>query len=459
MRLGRIDRLPAWLWLALPAAALLPVWRWSAARLLDGSDDPLGFAALAVLVLLAVRDRERLLTSPRRVGVWCALALAAAAVLGAGTFPALVRGVLGVMAMCAALIASRTRAQPLLAIAGLGLLALPLLSSLQFYAGFPLRVITAEASRLLLTAGGMEVARSGSALMIAGRLVLVDAPCSGIRMAWVAYFIAFLSSAWLRLPDRRLVGLLPFVGATVLAGNIVRNTLLVAMASSTVAWPPASHEAIGMAAFAGVCVLVLRRLVNAARVPATEPPTAPDLGPVATGSFPGRARMLVLAAYAGLAAWPWLQHAAPYARPAAYEWPVHFEGRPLRPLALSAVERRFADRFPGAIGRFTDEERIIVLRHVTAPTRMLHPAADCFRGLGYRVYAEALENRTLGRQGTMPALWRCFVAKQGSTVLRVCDRIVDASGQSFTDTSAWYWSAVSGRSAGPWQAVTTATPM
>ena len=50
---------------------------------------------------------------------------------------------------------------------------------------------------------------------------------------------------------------------------------------------------------------------------------------------------------------------------------------------MSEVEQRFAARFPGAIARFSDGERVIVLRHVERPTRMLHPAADCFRGLGY----------------------------------------------------------------------------
>jgi hypothetical protein len=38
----------------------------------------------------------------------------------------------------------------------------------------------------------------------------------------------------------------------------------------------------------------------------------------------------------------------------------------------------------------------------------------------------------------------------------VCERIVDAKGEAFTDTSHWYWASLLGRSAGPWQAVTTA---
>jgi len=137
-----------------------------------------------------------------------------------------------------------------------------------------------------------------------------------------------------------------------------------------------------------------------------------------------------------------------------HEWPADWDGTPLRPLALSEVERRFANHFPGAIARLTDGERLFVLRQVTQPTRMLHPAADCYRALGYRIVQARLERDAQAR------LWRCFNAERGGHgKLRVCERIVDARGQAFTDTSAWYWAGASGRSAGPWQAVTVATPM
>ena len=46
-------RLAAWGWLALHAAALWPHGLWAARRMLDGSDEPLGLAALAALLMLA----------------------------------------------------------------------------------------------------------------------------------------------------------------------------------------------------------------------------------------------------------------------------------------------------------------------------------------------------------------------------------------------------------------------
>ncbi|MGY4831352.1 hypothetical protein ACVNIS_22465 [Sphaerotilaceae bacterium SBD11-9] len=138
---------------------------------------------------------------------------------------------------------------------------------------------------------------------------------------------------------------------------------------------------------------------------------------------------------------------------AAPEWPTQWDGHALRPLALSAVELRFAARFPGHIARLTDGEQVVVLREVRQPTRMLHPAADCYRGLGYRIAQAQLERDAQAR------MWRCFVAERAGRRLRVCERIVDAQGQAYTDASSWFWAAQLGQSTGPWQAITTARSM
>ena len=136
----------------------------------------------------------------------------------------------------------------------------------------------------------------------------------------------------------------------------------------------------------------------------------------------------------------------------AWEWPAQWDGAALRPLAMTPVEQRFARQFPGSLARLTDERQVLVMRHVTAPTRMLHPAADCYRALGYRITDHQLEEDGQHRR------WRCFIATlEDGTPLRVCERITDAQGQAFTDTSAWYWAALRGQSRGPWLAVTTAS--
>jgi hypothetical protein len=159
------------------------------------------------------------------------------------------------------------------------------------------------------------------------------------------------------------------------------------------------------------------------------------------------------------------------------ELPRQWQGAAVRPLALSAVEQRFAERFPGRITRLTDGRQIVVLRDVAAPTRMLHPAADCYRALGYRIEGERLERTAASTPPRLPAargslppegalgessantVQRCFTARKNGVALRVCEQIEDARGHRFADTSAWYWAATMGQSRGPWRAVTMTQPL
>ncbi|MBO9514097.1 MAG: exosortase Q [Variovorax sp.] len=254
----RLDRAPATAWLALQAVALAPHALWMARRLHDGSDDPLGLLALAALAVLVWRARRELRPAPR-LG-WLALATAgtlAAAVLrtGVGPLPALpplAAALAAVLALACGLLAFLPRRIAGPPVVLLAMLALPLLSSLQFYAGYPLRVVTAEASRWLLMAG-FSVAREGSSLLVDGQLVIVDAPCSGVQMAWLGYFTACVAGLGSGLEGRRFLARLPAVGLLVLVGNILRNSVLVALEAAGRVPPPWLHDAFGLMVLALVC--------------------------------------------------------------------------------------------------------------------------------------------------------------------------------------------------------------
>src|SRR6187549_2398020 len=190
--------------------------------------------------------------------VWLALAVlltSLATVLGL-LAPPLLAALLAALAFATALAAFAPAGTPVLPLAGLAILALPVVSSLQFYAGYPLRVVTAEASRWLLGAAGFDATREGSAMLVDGRLVIVDAPCSGVQMVWMAWFCASAVACWRELPDRIFARRLAFVGAIVLAGNIVRNALLVGLEARDSAASPWQHEAIGMVVLGLVCAAV-----------------------------------------------------------------------------------------------------------------------------------------------------------------------------------------------------------
>ncbi|MBS1197303.1 MAG: exosortase [Proteobacteria bacterium] len=434
--------LPAWLWVLLPVVALWPIWLWTVERFCDGSDDPLGVLAIALLLISVWRERQSFVSRPRTGGIAVAVLLAAAASFSG--LPSLARAVIAVLAVMAVLFALRGARTPLLAWVGLGLLALPVLSSLQFFAGYPLRIVTAEASAQLLQLIGLSVVRQGGALMVQGKLIVVDAPCSGIQMAWMGYFTACGTAAWLRLSNKAFLCRLPLIGLIVMSGNILRNTLLVAKESGLVAWPAWSHEAVGLAAFALVCLLILRHVAAA---------TAKTwVAPLYSFSPSGKRTLLAAAcsfAVIGLMQALVPENASAHSTENRQEWPNEFEGRPLQPMALSSVEQRFAENFPGAIARFNNQNQIVTLRDVRQPTRKLHPARDCYRGLGYGISEESLQESKTGLQ-------RCFIARRGGNALQVCEYIQDKAGHSFTDASSWYWAAVIGDSHGPWRAVTTA---
>lgn len=252
-----LDRAPAALWLALLAAALAPTWGWMARRLLDGSDDPLGILAVAALGLLAWRSRRALRAAPRLGWLLAALAGALLSAALQGALPALLTALLALLALGAGLVAVLPAGIAPAPVLGLSVLSLPLLASLQFYAGYPLRVLTAEASRWLL-APWFAVERSGTALQVDGRLVIVDAPCSGVQMLWLAYFTACAVALHAGHGNRAFLARLPLVSALVLAGNVLRNTVLVAAEGSGHRLAGAAHDAVGLAVLALVCLAIAR---------------------------------------------------------------------------------------------------------------------------------------------------------------------------------------------------------
>ena len=244
-------------WLGLQAAALWPQWIWYWRRLVDGSDEPVGVIALGTLAILVARLAHRLRQVPDLRWIAAAGVLTLGSALALHTTP-LLSALVGVLALAAGLLAWLPGDVPRLPYAGLLVLSLPLLSSLQFYGGYPLRVVTAQLSCWILQAMGFLAERSGSSIQVSGQLVVVDAPCSGIQMAWMAYFAAFAAAAARAMHDRILLGRLPLVGVLVLTGNTLRNTILVAWEAHGSAPDALWHQGIGLLLLAAVCWLVLK---------------------------------------------------------------------------------------------------------------------------------------------------------------------------------------------------------
>lgn len=145
-----------------------------------------------------------------------------------------------------------------------------------------------------------------------------------------------------------------------------------------------------------------------------------------------------------------LPDTAPSPLPASARWPAAYEGRPLTLIAPTPEDRFLARQFPGQVARFSDGRRQIVLRRVSAATRTLHPASDCFRAIGYTVTPAPMRLAPDGQPAS------CFTASRDGRTLTACEQVRDVnSGESWPDISSWYWSALLGASPGPWTAALT----
>ena len=234
-------------------AALWPVWTWYVARMLDGSDEPWGIAALLpALALLLRRARPEPIGTERCLAVAGLLGIYA---LGFGTLPPLVRAMIAVSA-AAVVFPPRQGAA---GVWSLLLLSLPVLATMQFYLGYPLRAITAGASAWMLHAAGLDVARTGLTLWWRGEAVSVDAPCSGIRMLWGGLALASGLCAWSGRRFWPTIGVLAVAFLVVLAANVLRATLLFYKEAHVVHLPDWTHAGVGCACFA-LAVLVIFQL-------------------------------------------------------------------------------------------------------------------------------------------------------------------------------------------------------
>jgi exosortase/archaeosortase family protein len=253
----RSDRLRAGV-LAATALACWPVWPWYVAHLGDSRDDAAALVALALLAVLPARPPA----APAPVGLRALLPSFAALALYAATFPFVPRLASALLAFLAlgfawSLWRHGTPFRPWAV--GLGLLALPMASSLQFYLGYPLRLASGAVALVLLRVGGAAVERQGVYLRAGGELVMIDAPCSGVRMLWAALLLAFGLAALFHLRAR---GSLIAAGAAIVlavAGNGLRTAALF-LADTTAAdtnapqLPPFAHGGIGAIVFATAAI-------------------------------------------------------------------------------------------------------------------------------------------------------------------------------------------------------------
>jgi exosortase/archaeosortase family protein len=236
--------------------ALWPVIDWYVNRLLDGSDEKFGVLALitAIGYLLTQRANDRqpqipLLTLSLLMLVYLCSYVYLPAIFRA----AIAITLLGVL--CPHYFLGRGLTP---ALWGLLLLSLPVMASLQFFLGYPLRWLVGDVAAHLLQLNGLAVTHTGTLLNWDGGSVSIDAPCSGIKMMWFGFYLCLTLACVYRMRLARLLALSLMTLGIIIAANILRATALFYIESGLIPMPAWAHDGVGMVTFIAAAIAILR---------------------------------------------------------------------------------------------------------------------------------------------------------------------------------------------------------
>jgi len=238
-------------------ACFWPVWRWYVDRLDDGSDEPWALVALLAAVALSW-PRDGFKWNPRDPLLLGAAACTLLYAVLAPFAPPLLRALAAMAALGCSWISVSGARNRWPAVLCLLVLSVPVIASLQFYAGYPLRTLTASGATWLLNLLGIDATRSGTSMVAYGRTVLVDAPCSGVRMLWTASVLcASLAAMRTRITSSAMAAALACVVPIVLVGNTARAAMLFVIETADKPPPSYLHSLVGIVTFVIVAASLL----------------------------------------------------------------------------------------------------------------------------------------------------------------------------------------------------------
>lgn len=477
--------------------AFWPIWWWYCERTFDKSDEPLGIVALITLIALTWSRRPKSTTQAeylegghvvvmdrKSADYWICMLLLGSYCVALVVAPNAVQAVLATGVI--GILLNRARSgDPLMP--GdwlLLLLSLPLISSLSYYCGYPLRVLASNAASIMLNLGGISVHAQEATLVWNCASVSIDQPCSGIRMLWVALFLGATVCSIRRFGKIATVQLVTTSIIAALVANAFRVSSLFYLEAGIIVlsepWHHIAHEGIGIISFVVAALIIigagLLKQNDLTKPSYSLSPNQPLddkdlssnglessfskqvghvflLSQVRSRCSLARLCLFVFCVCAALLPLVPSKQRSLENSVAFSGWPTKFEGQPILVQRLSPQMARFADRLPGRLAVFTDGNKRIIFRWVTKPTRLLHPAENCYRASGYNIewmpqYKDSNQNS-----------WSLFKATKDGEALLVRERLFDEHGNSWTDNSAWYWSGVLQHSRAPWWSVCVVEPV
>lgn len=245
------------LFLLLQILAFWSVWQSIAARFLGSGESPWEFLPLISLVLLSSSGSSKVCADPDSLTLGSAAVFLIAYTVSIPVLPSLGRAVLAIISLTFIISRWRFDSQFHLGVFGLLLLSLPLTDSLNFFLGYPMRVVVGESVAFLLGLQGMEVHREGVTLFFGEKTIAIDAPCSGVKMLWFGSLLAIILSLLLRIGNLRLLLVLACTLPAILLGNILRASALFYVEGGMVSGQDWMHAAIGVIGFAVTALVIL----------------------------------------------------------------------------------------------------------------------------------------------------------------------------------------------------------
>ncbi len=413
--------------LAIVCIAIFPVWNWLFVRYADSSDESFGWLALIfILVKLFKTKSEELYKTTDYVFVSMLLL---AYVVCYHQIPMLGRAMLAFSALAVLISRKIYNTSFNLSVWGLLMLALPINATLQFYIGFPLRLLSSKIAGTLLRLSGINISVSGGVIQFGELAVSVDAPCSGVKMLYVTALLVCLISVYNNLSFVKTI-LLSVSGLLILiVANSLRATWLFFSESSLIF---ASHKKI-IHDITGVVIflLILFAILGGCKLLERVADSTSNRGNVRQGKPLIKVTFFIICTFALLVQF---SEKKSVINSFEIEMPKVWGGKPLTQLPMSDKEQFFLQSFPGRILKATDGTLSFIFRFVKSKTRKLHSASDCFKGLGYKINYQPLEKDKYGT-------WHVFYATKGNKTKKVKEIIYDKKGRSWSDVSKWYWTA------------------
>ncbi|MGZ4954635.1 MAG: exosortase T [Methylobacter sp.] len=335
--------------------------------------------------------------------------------------------------------------------------SLPLERILQRIIGFGLQHLSADGACRVLQGLFADVQCAGIRILLAGRDVLVDLPCSGVKSITLllVLYAALMCVFRPTLLNSAVIGLAALASA--LQANIIRITCL----SIFIAYPEKIgginvlaqpwHDLIGLfclilAAMPLAWLCPSRRSGQGIRKSSNHN-CPPPIQAGKTKTLAALGFVILAAAIVSLPRQP-LDISDTSTR---LSLPLYLNGQYGQPVALSHQEQAYFTQYGGTAVKMRYGDNNAMLIRTNSPLRHMHTPDDCLRGLGFDVHYQGIQYQPL------PTAIYLATAPNGAQ-WRIAVTFYSESGQFTTNVSEVVWRWLQ-RPHGTWYALQRITPV